>query len=164
MTCRLNTLFWRTGDRGKAEMASKRKRLGKLKPLYTFFLNPYERERFTRCPQCRGITRIRKFPFAIHVDPAQMVQLNMSGPFCPVCELIILHQNVVEDLLTRLFSSFNPDMIGNNYFIIGTVERAHWKKSSKQGGTVQEAFDNLHDFKKHVSFEVQRGWFPIDSE
>lgn len=139
-------------------MAKKRKTLGNLKPQHKFFLNPYANERFTRCPQCRGKTKIRKFPFGVHIDPNVLMNLNMSGPYCPSCDLIILHQDKVEELLAMTFEQRDPSILGNDYLIIGTVERAYWRKASKSGGTYQEFFDNLHDFKKHVQFEIQYGW------
>lgn len=86
--------------------------------------------------------------------------LNMSGPYCQGCDLIILHQDKVEQLLTATFIERDPSILGNDYLIIGTVERSYWRKASKGGGTYQEFFDNLHDFKKHVQFEVHYGWMP----
>ncbi|MBL8130826.1 MAG: hypothetical protein JNL42_03135 [Anaerolineae bacterium] len=142
-------------------MAKQRKTLGKLKPQHTFFLNPYSNARFTRCPKCDSKTKIRKFPFAIHIDPRVMMTLNMSGPYCPSCDLIILHQDRVEELLTATFVQRDPSIIGNNYLIVGVVEQSYWKKASTQGGSYQELFDNLHDFKRVVKFEPQRWvWMP----
>lgn len=138
----------------------KKSQLGELPPKHKFFLNPYENERFTRCPNCSQKTKIRKFPFAIHIDPNVLMTLNMSGPYCPSCDLIILHQDKVEGLLTASFIERDPSIIGNDYLIIGTVERSYWRKASTKGGTYQELFDNLHDFKKHVQYEVHYGWMP----
>ncbi len=142
-------------------MAKKNKTLGKLKPEHTFFLNPYSDARFTRCPQCGKPTKIRKFPFAIHIDPRVLMTLNMSGPYCPKCDLIILHRDNVESLLTAAFVQRDPSIVGNDYLIVGTVERTYWRKASTQGGSYQELFDNLHDFKQVVTFEPARyAWMP----
>jgi hypothetical protein len=142
-------------------MAKKRKTLGKLSPKHMFFLNPYSDERFTRCPRCRQPTKIRKFPFVIHIEPQVLMTLNMSGPYCPKCDLIILHKDKVEQLLTAAFVERDPSIIGNDYLIIGTVERAYWRKASTGGGTYPELFDSLHDFKRVVIFEPQRPvWLP----
>ena len=54
------------------------RQFGKLAPQYSFFLNPYEDERFTRCPQCGAKTRQRKLPLVIHVDPMHPVSLNYT--------------------------------------------------------------------------------------
>ncbi len=143
----------------------KKKTLGNLKPMHMFFLNPYEDSRFTKCPKCMNKTKIRKHPFAIHIDPNVIMTLNMSGPYCPTCDLIILHKDKVETLLTLTFEMQQPDILGNDYLIIGVVEREYWRKASKKGGTYQELFDNLHDFKKVVVFEPMRPtWLPQNPE
>jgi hypothetical protein len=140
---------------------SKKRLLGKLPPQHTFFLNPYADQRFTVCPKCGGKTRIRKFPFAIYINPQVLMTLNMSGPYCPVCDLIILHQDKVEQLLTAAFLERQPSIVGNDYLIIGTVERDYWHKASTTGGTYEGLFESLHDFKQVVTFEPQRwGWMP----
>jgi hypothetical protein len=36
------------------------RRLGALSPRYSFVLNPHVRERFTKCPTCNALTRVRK--------------------------------------------------------------------------------------------------------
>jgi hypothetical protein len=145
-------------------MTKKRTQLGKLSRKHTFFLNPYENARFTRCPKCEGKTRVRKFPFVIHIDPMTLLTLNMSGPYCPACDLIILHKDRVETLLTATFQQHNPSIIGNDYLIIGTVEHALWLKTTKRTTTIQETFDNLHDFKQVVTFEpAHYGWLPNPS-
>lgn len=152
--------------RKKKKLPAKKKRtLGNLKPQHRFFLNPYGDARFTKCPQCLGKTKIRKRPFGVHIDPDVLMNLNMSGPYCPSCDLIILHQDDVEALLTMTFMELIPEIVGNNYLIIGTVERSYWRKTIKEGGTYQEFFDNLHDFKEAVDFEPMRYvWLPDDSE
>jgi len=129
-----------------------RKYLGNLQPQHTFFLNPYSDARFTRCPGCDEVTRVRKKPFVIHVDPRVLMLFNMSGRYCPQCDLFILHQSVVEDLLVRALRDRNPEVIGNEYLIVGTVERAFWRKY--QGtATPDMVFDNMHDFEKVVIYE-----------
>lgn len=155
----------RNNRQKKRKSSAKKKRtLGNLEPRHTFFLNPYEDSRFTKCPKCLGKTKIRKHPFGIHIDPDVLMTLNMTGPYCPNCDLIILHKDKVETLLVMSFEKLNPDIIGNDYLIVGTVERDYWKKASKTGGTYQEFFDNLHDFKKVVVFEPMRPVWGLDDE
>jgi hypothetical protein len=135
-------------------MSKKKKiQLGKLPPRHTFFLNPYPDERFTRCPECRAVMKVRKKPFLIHIDPAVLLALNMSGRYCSDCDLLILHQDVLEDLLVRAFTQHNPSIIGNKYLVIGTLERSYWQKHKGQM-TMGPALEYLHDFKKVVSYKV----------
>lgn len=85
--------------------------------------------------------------------------LNMSGRFCPHCDLLILHQDKVEELLTAAMSQHNQDIIGNEYLILGTVERDVWRESKKRPQYLKKALDNLHEFKEVVIFEVEHyGW------
>ena len=145
-------------------MSKKKKpQLGKLPPKYRFFLNPYKDSRFTRCPQCDQKTKARKHPFFIHINPHQPFVLNMTGKFCSYCDLLILHQDKVEDLLAAAMMGHNPDVIGNDYLILGTLERKGWREAQKNPFGLQATLEYLHDFKEHVTFEIAHyRWLPDD--
>ena len=144
-------------------MTKKVKRLGKLPPKYRFFLNHYQAYRFTNCPQCERTMKVRKHPFLVHVDPQQLVLLNMSARYCPSCDLLILHQDKLEEMLVAALLASNPDVIGNEYVVLGTVERKGWREARKQEYGLQTTLDNLHDFKEVVLVEVEGpGWVPAD--
>ena len=135
--------------------------LGKLPPRYTFFLNPYTDVRFTRCPSCNKPTKARKHPFFIHIFPTQPFILNMTGPYCPRCDLLILHQDKRETLMVHSMEQFDPSLIGNDYLVVGTMERKGSRESKKQPKDYDLVFDNLHDFKKVVVYEpAHYGWGP----
>jgi hypothetical protein len=142
----------------------KKRQLGKLPQLHTFFLNPYTDARFTRCSQCDAQTKVRKKIFVVHIEPGQLANLNMSGRYCPNCDLMILHQDIVENMLAWAFSTHNPDVIGNDYLIMGTLERKAWKAIQSQPYNHELVFDNLHVFKKVVKFEPQRYVWAPDPE
>ena len=97
-------------------------RLGKQPPRYRFFLNPYTDVRFTTCPQCCGKTRQRKLPLVIHVDPLQLVALNKTCRYCPACDLLIAHQDELEAWLTAFFSEHRPEIVGNDYLLLGGLK------------------------------------------
>ena len=101
--------------------------LGKQPPRYRFF-NPYEDVRFNSCPQCTNKTKQRKLPLFIHIDPMQPMLLNKTCRYCPYCDLLIAHQNDLEDVLARTFAVLNPEIVGNDYLVIGTLDRADWKR------------------------------------
>lgn len=145
-------------------MSKKKKpQLGKLPPQYQFFLNPYKDFRFTRCSQCDRRMRVRKHPFFIHIDPQQPVILNMTGKHCSNCDLLILHQDKVEELLAATLMGSNPDVIGNDYLVIGTVERKGWREAQKNPYGLKSTLDYLHDFREYVTFELENyGWGPAD--
>ena len=144
-------------------MAKKKQqsKLGKLPVRHKFFLNPYPDDRFTRCPMCQGTMKQRKRPFLIHIDPHVLLTLNMTTRYCPACDLIIMHQDVLEDLLVRSLEQKMPDIIGNDYLVIGTVERATWRTAQKQPLDHAALFAGLAEFNEVLVFEpAQRGWLP----
>ena len=145
-------------DQDKKTQKKKRAQLGKLPHRYRFFLNPYQDVRFTSCPQCANKTRQRKLPLFIHVSPAQPVTLNKTCRYCPNCDLLIAHQNEIEDILSRIFTTIEPELIGNDYLVIGTVERATWKRTMQNQLPIQDTFDGLHDFREVVTFKPAGGW------
>jgi hypothetical protein len=139
------------------------KQFGKQNPQFNFFFNPYKTYRFTRCPKCRSKTRQRKLPLVVHVDPQQLISINYTCRFCPQCNLLIVHQDKFEGLLTELLNIQMPDLIGNDYLIIGTIDRSVWKKGTKTHLTIQELITQLHDFKQVLNFEpVSHGWIKED--
>jgi hypothetical protein len=134
------------------------KRLGKQKPRYTFFLNPYPDMRVTRCPKCEGKTKLRKLPLVINVEPLNLFALNKTCRYCPYCDLLIAHQNEIEGLLAAFFAEKKPDVVGNDYLVLGTLDRPDWKKGVETPVAAQDIVEQLHDFKDVVKFEVTGAW------
>lgn len=133
-------------------------RFGKQAPCYRFFLNPYQDMRFTRCPQCENKMHQRKLPLVIHVDPAYLVSLNKTCRYCPQCDLLIAHQDDVESFLAAFFMAHKPEMVGNDYLVVGTLDRPTWKRGTQQRLTLPETLDALHDFRDVVTFKLTGGW------
>jgi Domain of unknown function (DUF6398) len=122
-------------------------------PRYTFFLNPYSDVRFTRCPQCGGRTVVRKLPLVIHVEPRHLIALNMSCRYCPQGDLLIAHQDELEGLLEAYFRHQDPQAVGNDYQVVGTMDRADWKRGLRGTPTLDDMLGNLHEFAAEVTFE-----------
>lgn len=143
-------------------MANRKKKtttqLGKQLPQYRFFLNPYQDVRFTRCPQCDNKMHQRKLPLVIHVNPMHLLSLNKTCRYCPHCDLLIAHQDDIEHLLVSIFTERKPEVIGNDYLVVGTLDRTVWKRGTQQQITTQETLDALHDFKEAVTFKLTGGW------
>jgi len=143
----------------------KEPRLGKLPLQYTFILNPYAEYRFTRCPGCERKMRQRKLPLFIHVDPMNPVVLNYTCRYCPDCDLLIAHQDQIEELLAGIFAELDPSAIGNDYLVMGTVERQAWREGVKQPKGIPEMLEHLHVFKEVRTVRVQPGgWYPADMD
>jgi hypothetical protein len=143
----------------------KERHLGKLPPQYTFILNPYAEYRFTRCPSCERKMSQRKLPLFIHVNPMNPVALNYTCRYCPNCDLLIAHQDEIEELLAGLFAELDPSVIGNDYLVMGTMEREAWQEGVKQPKGIPEMREHIHDFKEVRTIRVQPGgWYPADMD
>ncbi|MGC9333737.1 MAG: plasmid pRiA4b ORF-3 family protein [Anaerolineae bacterium] len=146
-----------------AGLRLKSERLGKLPPLYRFILNPYTDARFTRCPSCEQKMGQRKVPLFIHVDPFHPIVLGYTCRYCPDCDLLIAHEDEIEALLANLFAEHSPEVIGNDYLVIGTVERKAWREGMEQPKDIDDILAHLHDFKEVLTVEYQpAGWYPAD--
>lgn len=128
---------------------------------YRFFLNPYVSARFTSCPSCNKPTKARKFPFWVNISPAQPLILNMTGRYCPKCDLLILHQDKLETLITVSLQQSAPALIGNEYLVLGTVDRKGWRETKEQGSDLKTALAHLYVFKEAVEIKpAHYGWGP----
>ncbi len=141
----------------------RRPRFGKLPRRYLFALNPHTEYRATRCPNCNGLTRQRKFALMIHVAPDHFLALGKACRFCPKCELIIAHRDELEDQLTDLFDRLDPEAIGNDYLVLGTVERKAWREGMRQSKAIDEMLEHTADFKGYWDIEYEPGgWYPAE--
>jgi hypothetical protein len=97
----------------------------------------------------------------ICVDPKHYVALNYTCRYCPDCDLLIGKQTEIEAYLTQLFEELDPSAIGNDYLILGTVERQAWRENMKKPKPPQEMVRYVHDFREHsVLQESMGGWYP----
>lgn len=136
--------------------------VGKLPPRYTFILNPYNDARLSKCPLCQRPTHMRKFALLIHIEHGGLLALGKTCRYCSPCELIIAHQDELEDELVQVFESRAPEVIGNPYVVFGTVEKQRWKQSL--GGVGIELTEGLKyaaDFKKVLGLKMEGGWQPV---
>ena len=131
--------------------------LGKLPPLYRFTLNPYNDVRFSTCPDCSQRTLLRKVPLVVHVDPLHPVILNKHCRFCPYCDLLIVHQDELEHMLVQTFEQRAPEVIGNDYLVIGTVDKATWRRQIKEPFPINQLPEKSHDFKEVLELHYSPG-------
>ena len=138
----------------------RRERFGSLKPIklgdlpkrHTFFLNPYTEYRFTKCPQCDQPAKMRKRSFVIDINHTVMLNFNMTTRYCPACDLIIMHQDILEDYLVRICEmQGSPQLIGKDYLVLGTLDRDVFQRTTK---TQEDMVENIYIFKDVVDFEV----------
>ena len=144
-----STIIERTGH----AVTSTWRQPGKQPPRYDFFLNTYQDTRFTTCPRCSIKTRPRKFSLVIHVNPGHTTILEKICRFCYVCGLLIVHQDQLEEQLTAQFLTINPEVIGNDYQVVGTLDRAEWNQKKQEPLSFEQVREYLHDFKEVITFQ-----------
>jgi hypothetical protein len=136
-----------------------------IKKRHSFFLNPYSDCAFTKCPKCDSKTKLRKFPLVIHIEPKQLFLLNKQCKYCPSCDLIIAKKQEIEPLMAATFIQTNPQIVGNNYIVIGTVDKKDWKEGDKNLLSPSEMIGRVYIFKDVWNFEViPAGWYPNEGK
>lgn len=122
------------------------------RPRHTFFLNPFIDAAFTRCPKCEEKTNLRKHCLVIHIEPKYLYSINKTCRYCTHCDLIILKQDDIENLLVTMCLEYTPDTIEKNYLIFGTMDRPDWKKAQAGSISPQEGLKRTYPFKKVMGF------------
>src|SRR6185437_13115972 len=73
---------------------------------------------------------------------------NKTCRYCSRCDLVIAHQDEVEEQLVMMLQEHRPELVGNAYLVIGTLDVEVWERGRHTPLTVQEMIDNLHDFER----------------
>lgn len=123
-----------------------------------FFLNPYEDAAFSKCPKCDRKTLVRKFPLVVHVEPRQIFILNKKCRFCTKCDLIITRKSELESLVATAFEDNRPEIIGNDYLVMGTLEKHHWRQRDKVANDENEIIELMCVFKDALNFKPIPVW------
>lgn len=145
---------------------TKKTRIGELPPKYSFVLNPYPEMRLSRCPFCGHNTGQRKIPLLIHINPRHLIALNYTCRYCKDCDLLIAHKHDLEHILTNMFRQNDPNVIGNEYLIFGTLEKTSWRKGLNEPQATSDTFSHASDFAEHYN-ELRMtcpGWYPEGKE
>ena len=131
---------------GHAVMGTSTQR-GKQPPRYHFFLNTGKPRRFPTCPRCESTTRPREFTLVVNVNPGRCVVLEKTCPFCRNCDLLMVYRDELERQLATTLRERDPEAIGSDYLIRGTLDKAELKPSS-----YAQVLEVLHDFQEVVTF------------
>jgi hypothetical protein len=136
------------------------KRLGGLPPRYTFLLNPHADLRLSRCPVCDKLTYPRKFPLLISVKDVTLITLGKTCKYCSRCEMIMCQQDELEMELAIAFARRAPEVLGSEYFVLGTVMRKTWQAGIAQTAERDDLFANTAEFKKYRGLSITPGgWY-----
>ena len=130
---------------------------------YKFILNPYTSTRLTKCPMCERKTLVRKFPIVVAVTDGPMFSINKTCRYYPACDLLIAHQDELEAQLAMALPQHGPHAAGNPYTVVGTMDRADWRRM-RGGVSDQREFTNaVSIFKQVYNLEFRPAhWGPAD--
>ena len=53
-------------------------------------------------------------------------------------------------------------VVGNDYLVLGTVDRSVWRQRTRTPPVFQNVLDQLHEFKRVVRFELAPRWAPAE--
>jgi hypothetical protein len=139
-------------------------RIGKLSPRYSFMLNPRAEVRLSKCPKCQKRTHLRKFALFIHVDGWGPMALGKTCRYCSACELIMAHQDELEAELAHSFGRIAPEIIGNEYVVLGTIDKKVWRAGLEgRDRDFAEILEHVADFEKEYDLVYEPGrWYPAD--
>jgi hypothetical protein len=90
--------------------------------------------------------------------------LNKQCRYCPNCDLLICHQDELEHMLVKTFEHRVPEIVGNDYLVLGTFDKATWRKREKLSIQIGNLPEYLHDFKAYLTIEYTPAhWAPANS-
>ena len=134
--------------------------IGGIPRRYVFILNPYTDVRLSKCPQCGRPTHSRKFALLIHIDKFGQLAIGKTCRYCTRCELLIAHQDELEAELVHSLTRIAPEVAGNEYLVIGTMDKKAWQRGLYGGGTLGSSLEYVAEFKKVLDLKVEGGWAP----
>lgn len=127
-------------------------------------LNPYAEVRLSKCPKCQKDTHLRKFALLIHIEGWGAMALGKTCRYCSRCEMIMVHQDELEAKLAQSFSQIAPEVIGNEYMVLGTIEKKVWQEGLQgRGKQLAAMLQHVADFKNVYDLKYEPGrWYPAN--
>ena len=62
-----------------------------------------------------------------------------------------------------MFAACAPEIIGNDYLVVGTMERSDWQEGIHAGVPLADMLRSLHDCKRVVTSKPAPTWGPESS-
>jgi hypothetical protein len=78
----------------------------------------------------------------------------------------MVHQDELEAELAYNFSRVAPDVVGNEYMVLGTIEKKMWQEGlNGKSRPLVEMLKYVADFKKYYDLGYEPGgWYPDDED
>jgi hypothetical protein len=126
---------------------------GQQSPRYSYLSNPYERERITACPRCNAALSDIEVAVLILVEPNSPLMLRLPSRHCAACDLLLIQEDDLERGIEDSFRPTEPELIGNKYQVLGTIDLADWERAHTQRLSQDEIIACLHDFRQRLAFQ-----------
>jgi hypothetical protein len=95
----------------------------------------------------------------IHIEPTQLVSFNKSCRLCARCGLLIVRKAELKAYLAAVCTERGrPELVGNEYLVVGTIDQALHRKGKKGGIDFAAAAKACVPFRKQVEFTSGGGW------
>jgi hypothetical protein len=137
-------------------------RIGKPPPRYSLLLNSHAEVRLSKCPKCQKVTHLRKFALFIHIDKWGPMALGKTCRYCSQCELVMVQWAELEAELAHGLSQRAPQATGNDYLVLGTIEKKVWQRAlNAEAKPFAEMLGHVADFKQRYELNyTPGGWYP----
>jgi hypothetical protein len=92
----------------------------------------------------------------IHVNDFGPVILGKTCRFCLRCDTVIAHKVELDKLLSTVVKTSQPE-----YLVLGTADRATYRRGLAGSATLEEVVAHMSDFKSYWNVEITpAGWYP----
>src|SRR3989442_4880075 len=93
----------------------------------------------------KGLAFLRLLDQQVSRAQQQMLQGDFPGTI-GTCDLLIAHQDQVEEQIALFVASSHSEITGNDYLVMGMLDRPEWSKGMLDSLSMQEMVEHLHDF------------------
>lgn len=114
---------------------------------YDLIYSDSTRKGFTKCPECGQKTKVRVFMLAVGIEPDALIMQKHSCRYCVPCELIIVRRMDLEPQMAADLEEVRPEIIGNPYEFIGTLDKKVWNQIEAGKISRDEAFEKIEVFE-----------------
>lgn len=94
------------------------------------------------------------------VDPPITPKVGFACEGQHAVLFVRVHKGSQPVYLAAFFERQAPEIVGNDFLVIGTVDRADWKRGAKGSATTEDMMERLHDFQDVLHFKLAPYWMP----
>lgn len=133
--------------------------IGQSKPQFSFFLNIYEGQGFTRCVHCGAKTKTRRLRFLIDAYQHGLQCTPIDTKFCGKCEIVVVQEKKLNSALkNQLIADYEVGEIEelqslskDDYFVVGTLNKSFKKMGSLEEESLEDILAVLSNFRERLN-------------